>query len=239
LAPAPSHLASTLYFRDKYLSYIEKECAGAKSLLDVGCGTGALLELLHESMPALHRVGIELNADRAEYARGVAKCAIYQVPIEQFSPENRFDVVTMINVLSHIPSFDDLFASIHNVVAADGKLILKVGEMAADIDKNAVFDWGIPDHLHFLGMNTIQYIAAKYGFRVVRHERQPLSVDLFSRSRWIAPGRSTIRNMVKRAVASAPCALSIGRRLYDMRHRDKIWSSFVVLSPQKTYQESG
>ncbi len=239
LDPHRSHIVSRLYFTAKYLAYVENECVGAKSILDVGCGTGALLELLHESMPAIQRVGIELNAERAQYARRAAKCAIHQVPIEQFSYEGQFDVVTMINVLSHIPSFDNLFASIRNLIAIDGKLILKVGEMAADVEKNAIFDWGIPDHLHFLGMNTIQYICNKYGFRILRHERQPLSADLFSRSRWIAPGRSSIRNMVKRAVAVTPFALAAARRLYDVKHRNKIWSSFVVVSPERVRANSG
>ena len=231
LDPMRHHIASKIYFKTKYLSYIENECASAKSILDVGCGTGALLELLYEINPNIQRVGIELNAERAEFAKRVAKCEIYQVPIENFSYVGKFDLVTMINVLSHIPSFENLFSSIRNLLAIDGKLILKVSEMTADVKKDAVFDWGIPDHLHFLGMNTINFICNKYGFKVIRHERRRLSTDLFSRSRWIAPGRSSIRNVVKRAVTLTPFALPILRRLYDVRHGNKIWSSFVVILP--------
>lgn len=231
LDPMRRHIASKIYYKSKFLSYIENECAGAKSILDVGCGTGALLELLYEVNPDIQRIGVELNAQRAEFAEKAAKCKIYQVPIEKLSYEGKFDIITMINVLSHIPSIDNLFTSIRNLIAVDGKLILKVGEMAADVKKDAAFDWDIPDHLHFLGMNTIQFICNKYGFRVVHHEREPLSAELFSRSRWIAPGRSSVRNVVKRAIALTPFALSILRKLYDMRHENKIWSSFVVISP--------
>lgn len=225
------HYASSKLFFEKYFSYIESECVSAKSILDVGCGTGRLLELLGEKNPNVRHVGIELNIERADFAKRVAKCEIFQIPIEKFEYHGKFDVITMINVLSHIPSIDNLFISIRKLIADDGKLILKVGEMAADVKKDAVFDWGIPDHLHFLGMNTIQFICNKYGFQMIRHDRQSLSADLFSRGRWIGPGRSSIRNMAKRVVAMTPFALSILRKLYDIRYGEKIYSSFIVISP--------
>lgn len=231
LDPVRNHVASKSYYKKKYLSYIKNECTNAKSILDIGCGTGALLELLYEENPNIQMVGIELNIERAQLAKKVTNCEIYQVPIEKFVYDKKFDVITMINVLSHIPSFDNLFNSIHNLIAPDGKLILKVGEMAVDVKKDAVFDWGIPDHLHFLGINTMQFICSKYGFKIISHKKQPLSADLFSFSRWITPGRNSIRNIVKRLVASTPLALSILRKLYDIRHKKKIYSSFIVISP--------
>ena len=230
--PMRQHIASKSYFKNEYLSYIESEFVGAQSILDVGCGTGTLLELLSETHPNVLRVGVELNTERAQFAKKVAKCEIYQVPIEKFLYERKFDVITMINVLSHIPSIENLFTSIRCLLATDGKLIMKVGEMAVDVKKDAVFDWGFPDHLHFLGLNTIQFICNKYAFKIVRHERKPLSKDLFSRNRWIAPGRSSIRNIVKRIVALTPFTLLLLRKLYEIRHGNKIWSSFLVLSPE-------
>ncbi|MDL1968773.1 MAG: class I SAM-dependent methyltransferase [Deltaproteobacteria bacterium] len=231
LDPAKHHVSSKSYYKKKYISYIRSECATAQSILDVGCGTGSLLELLYDENSNIQSVGIELNTERAEFAKRVSNCEIYQVPIEQFTYDSKFDVITMINVLSHIPSIDNLFTSIRNLLAPDGKLILKVGEMAADVKKDAVFDWGIPDHLHFLGIDTIQFICSKYGFKIIRHERQPLSADLFSFSRWLTPGRSPIRNIVKRVVALTPFALLILRTLYDIRHGKEIYSSFIVISP--------
>ena len=169
--------------------------------MDVGCGTGTLLEMLGEKMPHLHGVGIELNAARAEFARTVTQCEVFQVPVETFEYDGTFDVITMTDVLSHVPSIHDLFATIRRLMPDDGRLILKVGEVTADVKKDAIFDWGIPDHLHFLGMNTLQFICNKYDFRIVRHDRQPLSAELFARTRWTDPGRSVVRNLIKRAVA--------------------------------------
>jgi SAM-dependent methyltransferase len=227
--PARHYASSKSYYKRKYLSYVVSECGTAQSILDIGCGTGALLELLHDENPNIRMVGIELNKERAEFAESVCHCDVYQVGVEEFNYDGRFDVITMINVLSHIPSFDGLFASIRKLLATDGKVILKVGELTDDVRKGAMFDWCIPDHLHFLGVDTIRFICAKYGFRVIGHEREPFSADLFAVRRWLAPGRSAIRSTVKRAVALTPFALWMLRKLYDVRYGGEAFSSFIVI----------
>ncbi|UCH95916.1 MAG: class I SAM-dependent methyltransferase, partial [Candidatus Aminicenantes bacterium] len=201
------------------------------SVLDIGCGTGRLLELLGQKGNLL-RVGIELNIERASFARKTAQCDIYQIPVEKFiRHQNReFDIITLMNVLSHIPSFDRLFDAIHSLLADHGKLILKVGECTRNVKKDAYHDWGIPDHLHFLGMNTLAFICREYGFKILRHERLPLSEELFSKDRWETPGRSPIRNIIKQVVAATPLALPLLKKIYDLRSGQAVYSSFVVLT---------
>jgi SAM-dependent methyltransferase len=232
LIDAERHYKAATSGYETCFPYIESLCADARSVLDVGCGTGRLLELLGKR-PDLHRVGIELNADRAEFARRVAGCPIHQVPVEDFEYPSRFDAITLINVLSHIPRFDSLFPALRRLLADDGKLILKTGEMEKGVKKDAAFDWCLGDHVHFLGMSTIDRIGDKYGLEIVHHQRRPLSESLFSRSRWNAPGRSSARNAVKRAVAATPFALPVLRRLYEMRHGRRVYSSLIVMSPAR------
>lgn len=221
---------SEVQFYGKYFPLIMRECQDAKSILDVGCGTGHFLERL-SARPDLFRVGIELNSERADFARRTAGCEIHQIPIEKFSTERRFDVITMINVLSHIPDFDALFHSIRTLLSESGKLILKVGEMKRTIRKGDLFDWGIPDHLHFLGLRTVEFICSKYNFRISEHYRVPLSTDLFSADRWKAPGRSILRDSVKLVIAHIPMALPILAQVYDLTHGRRIYSSLIILSP--------
>ncbi|NOZ73040.1 MAG: methyltransferase domain-containing protein [Chloroflexi bacterium] len=228
IGPERHYRASQYTYRLIYPS-VREYCRGASSVLDVGCGSGYLLERLAE-FPELHRVGIELNTARAVYARRVACCEIFQAPVEAFQYDRRFDVITLINVLSHISSFDELFHALRELLSENGKLIIKAGEMGLHIEKGAVFDWGVPSHMHFLGLNTMQTIADKYGFVLVEHQRTPYSQEFFSKQRWLAPGRSQLRNAVKKVIAHTPYALNTLAKRYDRRFGSQLHSSLFVLS---------
>jgi len=227
--PKGYHQASVQVYK-KYLPMVMKACEGAKSVLDVGCGSGYLLQQLG-SNPALFRCGIELNEDRAEMARNISGCVIHQVPIEQFTSQEKFDAIIMMNVLSHIHSHDKLFSSLRSLLSDNGKLILKVGEFGKQPKRSDVRDWEIPDHLHFLGHNTINYICDKYDFRIDTHYRVPYYEDVFSRDQLMAPGRSQFRDMLKKVIVYTPFALSALAKVYTAtRGRNVSYSSFIVLS---------
>ncbi|MCX6641124.1 MAG: class I SAM-dependent methyltransferase [bacterium] len=217
-------------FYQTYYPLIANECRGAKSILDIGCGSGYLLERLKE-FPNLKRVGIELSEERTKWAQKVAECEILPVPIEDFKTADKFDVITIVNVFGFIRSLDDLFAALRNILNKDGRLILKVGELHSNVQKNDAYSWDLPDHKHFLGLTTIDYICKKYRFQKLIHQRRPYADELFSPEKWKAPGRSGFRNKIKRIVSSIPFALPLISRWYRLQHGERVLTSFVVLTP--------
>jgi len=215
-------------FYGRYFEFIRRECAEAISILDVGCGCGHLLERLAE-YPRLARAGIELNRERARFARNKAQCEVFELPIEEFDGTRRFDVVTLINVFSHVPNIGKLFEKLRCVMSERGKIILKTGEVRPDVKRNAIFDWEFPDHLQFLGWRTMEYISQKYEFRIEKHLRAPLSMERFARSTWSMKGRSDVRNVLKKSVARLPFALPLMASWYNTVHKGSISSSLIVL----------
>ncbi|MGH9575393.1 MAG: class I SAM-dependent methyltransferase [Candidatus Acidiferrales bacterium] len=218
-----------LYY-ERHFSLIDEECRSAYSFLDVGCGTGRLLELL-SARTEMRRLGIELNAQAAQFARRVANCEILEIPFEEFRTSVRFDVISLINVFSHIPSLDGLFASLRATLAPGGKAILRTSEMSTGVSRWNQLHWGIPDDLHFLGLNTIAFLCRKYGFEVRRRVRVPYEEELFLRSRWQQMGRRRLVNIAKQTAIRLPGALAAMKSLYRAGLGNRLFVSFIVLSP--------
>lgn len=220
-----------LYY-ERHFPTIAKECEGARSLLDVGCGTGHLLEKF-STRPGLHCAGIELNSQAAQFARRVSGCDVYETPFEEFRRGRQFDVITMINVLSHIPSFDDMFCSLRAALRPGGKVILRTSEMSARVSRWNQFHWGIPDDLHFLGLRTLHFLCSKYGFAITRQIRVPFEEELFLLSRWRQVGRSPFVNSIKSAGAHIPGILPALKWFYTATLGKRIFISFIVLTPME------
>jgi SAM-dependent methyltransferase len=224
-----------LYYQ-RHFDLVAEECRNAQSLLDVGCGTGCLLERL-SSKPSLYTAGIELNAQAAQFARRVSGRPIYEVPFEEFRSDRKFDAITLINVLSHVPSFDGMFRSLRTALRPGGKIILRTSEMTGNVSRWNQVHWGIPDDLHFLGLGTLDFLCTKYGFTITRHIRIPFEEELFLRSRWEQMGRSRIHNFIKVAGVRAPFVLSALRKLYTETLGQRLFISFVVLTPTQIKKE--
>jgi SAM-dependent methyltransferase len=221
-----------LYY-ERHFDSIAEECTGGRSLLDVGCGTGHLLELF-ATRPELRRMGIELNTRAARFARYVSDCDILEVPFEQFRSDERFDVITLINVFSHIPSLDALFNSLRAALAPRGKVILRTSEMRRDISRWNQLHWGVPDDLHFLGLRTLEFLCAKYGFVVARHVQIPFEKELFRRSRWQQMGRSRAANLIKTLGLHTPFALAALEKAYTATLGQRLFVSLIVLTPLRS-----
>ena len=215
-------------FYKQHFDFIDRHCRTATSVLDVGCGTGRLIELLGK-YPDMKRMGIELNPRRAKYAADATGCEIHQVPVERFGAAGPFDAITMINVLSHIRSFDELFGALGRLLTDGGKLIVKTGELRADVRRVDVGDWGMGEHFHFQGMGTMDHLCRRFGFELVAHQRIPHSRELYSHESFHTPGSTPARRIIKRIVSRTPLALRVLAMLHDIRHGRRVFSSFFVL----------
>jgi SAM-dependent methyltransferase len=218
-----------LYY-DRHFDLIADECAHAQSILDVGCGTGNLLERLG-TVSRMYRAGIELNPEAAAFARRVAQCEVSETSLEAFRSSRTFDVITMVNVFSHVPSFDGMFASVRAALRPGGKLILRTSEMTPNISRWNQFHWGIPDDLHFLGLRTLDFLCQRYRFAIVRHVRTPFEDELFRPSRWQQMGRNRAVNLAKRAAVAFPPFLAAARNVYQQAFGGRLFVSFIVLRP--------
>lgn len=161
--------------------------AGAPlSWLDVGAGFGELVEVLRGVLPAGSRVeGIEPMEAKAAHARGrgipVRAATLAQV-------KERYDVVSLINVFSHLPDFDAFMEEIRGVLKPGGTLFLETGNGGDLPDRSAYPDvLYLPDHLVFAGVGHMHAFLERNGLAVSAVHQQRLDTPA-----WVA------RNLVKR-----------------------------------------
>ena len=115
--------------RDDYpqmLAELEKEPFDA--VLDVGCGTGAVLALLHDKYPDRRYVGLDLTPEMIEVARTkVAPGMEFVVGDAENLPfdEASFDAVLCSNSFHHYPNPAAFLAGALRVLRPGGRLILR------------------------------------------------------------------------------------------------------------------
>ena len=113
------------------VTYIEQQAGGlgGKSILDVGCGGGILTESLASKGASV--TGI----DMAELSLEVARMHLHESgldidyrlsTVEAFAEQNetRFDIVTCLEMLEHVPDPDSVISAATRLLKPDGLLFL-------------------------------------------------------------------------------------------------------------------
>lgn len=101
---------------------IKQYAQGAKTL-EVGCGTGLILERTHKV--AEKAIGIDISDGMLEVCRNkglnVQKASAIKLPFE----DDAFDLVYSFKVLAHIPEIEKAIHEMARVLKPDGRMVLE------------------------------------------------------------------------------------------------------------------
>ncbi|MFI4941665.1 MAG: methyltransferase domain-containing protein [Burkholderiales bacterium] len=153
---------------------------GHAPVVDLGCGRGELLELLHAA--GIEARGVEGNANAAQECRAKGLDVTHGdlvAFLEQQEP-GRLGAVFAAQVAEHLapPALQGLLAAAHRALAPDGLLVLETVNVASAL---GFFDVYIRDLTHErpLHPETLRFMAAAAGFSEVRVElRSPVPDDV-------------------------------------------------------------
>jgi ubiquinone/menaquinone biosynthesis C-methylase UbiE len=145
----------------KYLKYIPKDI---KTVLDVGCGVGELVWLLKKAGYEVEGCDLDpICIEKTLKIESNIKCADAQKLSNYFQP-NKFDLVTCMHILEHLPSPHDALLEIKFVSK-------KYALIAVPNARNITFNER-ETHLFSWNSSTLKNLAEKAGFKVVK-----MSVD--------------------------------------------------------------
>lgn len=141
--------------------------------LDVGCGYGELIEAVGKIAPAGSTiVGVEPNAAKATSAREAGLDVRNTFDLDEVG--DGWDVISLINVFSHLTDPAGFIAELTERLAPGGRLFMETGN-AAEIEAEEYPDpLYLPDHLCFAGEEHLRRLLTEQGYEVeaVRRDRR-------------------------------------------------------------------
>ena len=148
-------------------------------LLDIGCGEGFFL--FNASRAGYITKGIELSQDAVEYARREFGLDVEAKPFEglRFS-EGHFDVITMWQVLEHVPYPLAILKEVHRILKPEGLLVTSTPNIEGIPAKILGKRWWNVRCLHInqFTVKTLTTILMNIGFKNISSVSYKESISL-------------------------------------------------------------
>ena len=139
-------------------------------LLDVGCAAGLFLQ--EASRAGFEAAGVDVSRPMVEFARKelqLEHVALGTLQDCRFA-DGAFDVVTLWDVVEHVPDPPELLREVRRVMSRDGYLILETQNersLFARLMGRRWHHYKVPEHLFHFGPETCARLLRETGFDVV------------------------------------------------------------------------
>lgn len=168
--------------KEMYDDFCRRFIVGKKGrLLDVGCGLGYFVKTL-SGFPTWEVSGYEISQSAVNFARGrLGLRNIHCGRVEESNLErNSFDIITLWDVIEHIPQPDSLLSHLAALLTKDGTLFLHTPNIEFQLPKarlKKLLRGMAPrshylearDHVNIYSMRTLRMVLGRNGLPDVRY----------------------------------------------------------------------
>jgi SAM-dependent methyltransferase len=95
-------------------------------VLEIGCGTGVVLEQLQETCRGAEVMGMDVFPEAVEFASRRAKLRVVQGDILNPPQIGKFELVGMFDVLEHLPNDVEILIGLNRLLTRQGRLLITV-----------------------------------------------------------------------------------------------------------------
>jgi len=157
----------------RYYLYLVERYGVKGKLLDMGCGTGFLLKVARRR--GWGGVGVEYSENAVRYGRkhyhlDICHGAVMEARFERA----RFDAVTMINVIEHLPDPLSELQEVRRILKPQGVVLIRTPNFECHANLRSMRQGKQPtagvtvEHLYYFTRETIQKMLKKVGFEVAK-----------------------------------------------------------------------
>jgi 2-polyprenyl-3-methyl-5-hydroxy-6-metoxy-1,4-benzoquinol methylase len=176
-------------FKEK-ADYLNLKFPNRGKLLDVGCATGVFLDMMRKQGWDVE--GVEISEDLAAYARENFSLKVQVKDLTRGTIDSGpFQVITMFDVIEHIPDPSLMVSSCRELLSDEGLLLVRTPSEEGFLRciAKAIYrvsfgkaEFSMPwfysfEHLHSFSLNTLSALLRKHGFSIIRVFREDESLN--------------------------------------------------------------
>jgi 2-polyprenyl-3-methyl-5-hydroxy-6-metoxy-1,4-benzoquinol methylase len=137
--------------------------------LDIGCGHGEFMLALNIISDGHITVkGLEPNINKQQSAKKKKLDVSY---FDIHDHDQKYDVISLLNVYSHLPNPPKFFKCCRNLLNPGGELLIQTGD-AAHLSADEMYrPMVLPDHLSFTSEKILSQILERCGFKIINVQK--------------------------------------------------------------------
>jgi 2-polyprenyl-3-methyl-5-hydroxy-6-metoxy-1,4-benzoquinol methylase len=139
--------------------------------LDVGCAAGYCLELMNKM--GWKGKGLELD-EEMYISLQQSGYDISKSLLEDFDSENKFSVITLFDVIEHIPNIDKSFGKLNSLLTDDGVVIMvtpNYNSFQRKLFGKRWFQYKPIEHIQYFNKHSLNSFADRNGLQIIHQER--------------------------------------------------------------------
>lgn len=182
---------SSIAYYARFLAWVERAMAlPGRTILDVGCGTGAFLQVARSAGWSVR--GVEIGRASADYAATRLGLDVSQGSFYPFvAPDGSFDALTMIEVIEHLEHPSQALDKARTLLRPGGVLLVTTPNVDSLYRRLCGNRWWVinceDEHIVLFNRRTLSAMLESHGFEVV--EVRVCGVD------WLGLMREAVRRL--------------------------------------------
>jgi SAM-dependent methyltransferase len=156
-----------------WVARAQRRFAASGRWLDVGCSAGFVVKAAQDL--GFEAYGVEVEPAAVEYGRDALRltnlrCGSLE---DQAYADKFFDVISLYDVIEHVPNLNRVVAELRRILAPDGVIEIRtpnVDHWQTPRDLSVWKEVKPSEHLYYFGFSTLKTLFENHGFRVL-HKR--------------------------------------------------------------------